>query len=78
MSFGILPITPAYGRAPKSKKAAQADLDAGLDWRAGSGQYISRDELVDALGLMHGSSRDIEARSADLRKVWMLKLTEVS
>ena len=74
MSFGILPITPAYGRAPKSKKAAQADLDAELDWRTASGQYIGRGELVEALG----APCHIEARSADLRKVWMLKLTEVS
>ncbi len=72
--FGILPLTPAYGRDPKSKKAAQADLDNNLDWRTGSGQYISRVELVEALGGMHGGSRNIEARSADLRKVWMLKL----
>ena len=72
--FGILPITPAYGRAPKSRTAAQADLDNELDWRAASGQYIGRDELVDVLGLMHGSTRKIEARSADKRKVWLLDL----
>ena len=67
--FGILPLTPAYGRNPKSRKAAQADLDAGLDWRTPSGQYINRPQLVEVL-----QARKIEARSANLRKIWMLDL----
>ncbi len=68
--FGILPITPAHGRNPKSRKEAQADLDNGLDWCCSSGQYIGRDELVETVG----APRKIEARSADLRKSWMLNL----
>ena len=59
--FGILPITPAYGRDPKSHKAAQADLDDSKDWRCSSGQYIGKSDLVDILG----AGKKIEARSAD-------------
>ena len=68
--FGVLPITPAYGRAPNSRKAAQADLNNDLDWRASNGQYINRPQLVAILG----TGRKIETRSANLRKVWMLTL----
>lgn len=68
--LGLLPLTPAYGRNPLSRKEAQASLDANRDWRASNGQYINRPQLLELLG----AGRKIETRSADLRKCWILTL----
>lgn len=43
--FGVSPIVPAYGRTYASLRAAQADLDAGRDFRTPAGQYIALPEL---------------------------------
>ncbi|MEE9598172.1 MAG: hypothetical protein V3V96_15480 [Acidiferrobacterales bacterium] len=67
--FGITPLVPAYGRDYKSKKAAQADFDADLDFVTAGGQYINRSQLLDLPGF---TRRPIEVRSADKRKLFML------
>ncbi len=70
--LGLTPLMPAYGRDYKSKKAAQADFDAGRDFVASDGRYIGKGDLARA-GF---HARQIEVRSADKRKVWMLDTTE--
>ena len=44
--FGIEPLTPAYGRDYKSKKAIQADFDAGKDFLMSSGSYVDQKSLA--------------------------------
>ena len=67
--FGIAPLMPAFGRDYKSKKAAQADFDALKDFRSAGGQYVNKTDIIG----MKGTGQRIECRSADKRKVWMLK-----
>lgn len=67
--FGLTPIIPAYGRDYASAKAAQADFDANKDFRAANGRYCSKADIIEL-----GIKRPVECRSADLRKVWMLKV----
>ena len=63
-------IVPAYGRDFRSKKAAQESLDSGQDWI----DYLStRACNVDDLRAM--GLTQVKARSADLRKVWILTIT---
>ena len=66
--FGIEPLTPAFGRDYKSKKAAQADLDSGLDFRCIDGRYI------DIEGLRRAGMSKIMCRSRNLRLVWLLRV----
>jgi len=63
-----------YGRNPKSKKAAQRDLDNNLDWQVNDitdlydGKPINKSQLTE-LGVV-----TVNARSADLRKLWVLRV----
>ena len=68
--FGIFPLLPAYGRDYKSRAAAQADFNAGKDFQTATGRYISRNEIIASVQA-HG---EIEVRSANKRRVFMLKL----
>jgi len=43
--YGVSPLVPAYGRTYASLRAAQADLDAGRDFRCPDGRYIALPEL---------------------------------
>ena len=45
--FGVTPLTPAYGRDYKSKKAVEADFNANLDFVTASGQYINKPQIVE-------------------------------
>ncbi len=63
--FGLTPICPAYGRDYSSKAKAQADFSKGLDFQAASGQYCSREDFT--------AGQAVECRSADKRKIFMLK-----
>ena len=64
--FGVTPLLPAFGRDYKSKAAAQADFDAGKDFISAYGSYINREHWKFHPG------QQIEVRSANKRKVWML------
>lgn len=68
--FGIAPLLPAYGRDYKSKKAAQADFDAGKDFATSSGPYINKADLI-----ADGKGGKIECRNADKRKLFMLTIS---
>ena len=67
--FGIYPLVPAYGRDYKSKKAAQADFDANLDFRANNGQATNKADLR-----AMGKRGMISCRNADLTKHFLLSL----
>lgn len=68
--FGITPLTPAYGRDYKNRAQVRQDLDASKDFLAANGQYINKPQLL-GLGL-----RRVEIRSADLRRLWIVPITE--
>lgn len=68
--FGIAPLLPAYGRDYKSKKAAQADFDAGKDFTGADGRYLNKADLI-----ADGKSGKIECRNADKRKLFMLTIS---
>lgn len=70
MSFGIAPLTPGPGRDYKSKAAAQADFDAGKDFRCASGQATTKAELI-RFGF---TAKTITCRNANLRKVFTLNM----
>ncbi len=68
--FGVTPLVPAYGRDYKSKKAAQADFDAGKDFTCVNGQATTKVELK-----KHGyTAKTIEVRNADLTRLFMLNM----
>lgn len=68
--FGISPLVPCYGRDYTSKKAAQADFDAGKDFRCAGGQATTKSELI-ALGY---KDTTITCRNANLRKLFILNV----
>lgn len=45
--FGILPLTPAYGRDYRSAKAVKEAFEKNLDFKTASGQYINLVNIID-------------------------------
>jgi hypothetical protein len=45
MSFGLEPLSPAYGRDYKTVEEVQKDFDAGKDFASAAGPYVSKSEL---------------------------------
>lgn len=66
--FGIIPLTPAYGRDYKSKAEIKTDLDADKDFKTATGQYINKSQLV---GL---KLKSVTVRYGKLRKITSIEL----
>ena len=47
--FGISPLTAAYGRSYRSKAEIQKDLDGNKDFMTSGGQYINKEQLLEAM-----------------------------
>lgn len=67
-------VVPAYGRDYKSKKAIQADLDAGKDFtitdivHPDCGRYINKEQLIE------GNYTEVNVRYQRQTKVAVLKV----
>lgn len=68
--FGISPLIPCYGRDYTSNKAAQADFDAGKDFRCADGRATTKAELIE----FGYKAPTITCRNANLRKVFTLAM----
>ena len=44
--FGILPLTPAYGRDYKKKADVLKDWNDNKDFKTSAGQYINREQFA--------------------------------
>lgn len=69
MTFGISPLTPAYGRDYKSAVAVQEAFHKGNDFLTFMGQYINKPQIV-KLGM-----KTINVRYGQLRKVVVIDVT---
>ena len=66
--FGVEPLSGAYGRDYTSIKAAQADFDAGKDFRTAGGSYVGKSELA------NDGVTQIDIRYAKNQKKGVLKV----
>ena len=67
--FGISPITPAFGRDYRSKKAVLEDFDADKDFLSARGQPINKSQIKEE------GIKDIQVRFGKLRKTAMLEVS---
>lgn len=73
--FGILPLTPAYGRDYRSAKAVQEDFNKNSDFKCTDGRYINLVDIIDANTKEPGKFPDeIPVRYNKLQKVCMVNL----
>jgi hypothetical protein len=61
--FGIMPLSPAYGRDYKSKAAVLEDWHNGKDFKTCSGQYCSRRDFI---------GKEVTIRYSSMRKVLII------
>lgn len=64
--FGIMPLTPAYGRDYKSKAEVEKDFLDGKDFQTCAGSYCSARDFP--------PGTEITVRYAKLRKVHILRI----
>lgn len=75
--FGILPLTPAYGRNYKSAKAVREDFEKNLDFKTADGKYINLVNIID--DIKHNPNKwpdEIEIRYNNLRSLVMINLNK--
>lgn len=66
--FGLSPLTPAYGRDYKSKKALEADFNADMDFYTPSGSSTNKSDLLTS------GHTQIQVRYKNLRSTAVIKI----
>lgn len=66
--LGLSPLTPAYGRDYKSKKALEEDFNNNEDFQTPEYTYVNKEDLMQ-MGI-----KSIQVRYGNLRKTTVIKI----